>query len=434
MRASIGRGRAADRVERAGCANVSGELHLNRLYVELGQSRNAPASCGRMNRTTKPTRPGCTRTAFLAHRYPCHVRTGHRPRDPRAALDRHEDLLRMPHRVRRSAEHERLSGVSRPPRRAARAEPARRRARRCARRWRSGAVSTSSRSSRGRTTSTPTCPRATRSRNTISRSATAGRRVRCAVARRDRRDHPRAHGGGRRQVAARGRSRSDRRRRRLQPQRCAADRDRHRARPAVRRGCGGVLRDAAGPAGLRSASTTATWKRAASAATPTSRSARRHGDARHEGRDQEPELVPLSAEGARPRDRPTDRVLRRRARRAGDAAVGPRHRAYRRRCAARKRRTTTGTSRSRICRRSWWTRPRGRRSAGRCRSCPTRGAPRFVADYALSGPRGGCAHAVAARSPTTSKRPRAAAGNPKAASNWIMGELVAKLNDRGLSD
>ena len=276
MRASIGRGRAADRVERAGCANVSGELHLNRLYVELGQSRNAPASCGRMNRTTKPTRPGCTRTAFLAHRYPCHVRTGHRSRDSRAALDRHEDLLRMPDPLRRSAEHERLSGVYRPPRRAARAEPARRRTRRSSG---AGARVPYQRVVGVREEElllSPTSRRVTRSRNTITRSPAAavveirGRRWRAS-----RRHHPRAHGGGRRQVTARGRSGCG----------TAA-----RTSTTTAAACRSSRSSASRTSGLQrmrrrssrrcadrwsgSASTTATWKRGASAATRTCRCGR----------------------------------------------------------------------------------------------------------------------------------------------------------------
>ena len=97
----------------------------------------------------------------------------HRPRDSRAAADGDEDFLRLQHRVRRRAEHARLSGVPRPARRAAGPQPRRRR-----RRDPRGARArlhrfSDRRSSRGRTTSIPTCRRAIRSRSTSSRSRPA---------------------------------------------------------------------------------------------------------------------------------------------------------------------------------------------------------------------------------------------------------------------
>ena len=79
---------------------------------------------------------------------------------------------------------------------------------------------------------------------------------------------------------------------------------------------------------------------------------RRRDDARNQGRGQEPELLPLSREGAGPRDRAAnrDRRLRRRVS-SGNAACGIRRRGARCRCAARRRRTTTAIFPSRICRR-----------------------------------------------------------------------------------
>ena len=75
-------------------------------------------------------------------------------------------------------------------------------------------------------------------------------------------------------------------------------------------------------------------------------------DARHEGGSEERQLVPLSPEGARLRDRTADRRRRtRRPRRAGNAARSTPRRAAPTRCAARKRRTTTAISRSPTCRR-----------------------------------------------------------------------------------
>ena len=96
------------------------------------------------------------------------------------------------------------------------------------------------RSSRARTTSIPTCRRATRSASTRRRSA--GRAARRPDRRRrgGRRHRARAPRGGRGEDRARGRRDRPlgRRRllaRRLQPRRHAAARDRHRARPPLRR-------------------------------------------------------------------------------------------------------------------------------------------------------------------------------------------------------
>ena len=85
------------------------------------------------------------------------------------APDRDQDLLRLPQPLRRRAQHQRLPRVPGPARRAARAEPRGRDAWPCARRWPRTAPCTRRRSSRARTTSTPTSPRATRSRSTTSR-------------------------------------------------------------------------------------------------------------------------------------------------------------------------------------------------------------------------------------------------------------------------
>ena len=74
--------------------------------------------------------------------------------------------------------------------------------------------------------------------------------------------------------------------------------------------------------------------------------------ARHQGGSQERQLVPLPAEGPGLRNRAADR--RRRARRDGwfrRRGCSIRHRGGPTRCAARKRRTTIGISRSPICRR-----------------------------------------------------------------------------------
>ena len=92
---------------------------------------------------------------------------------------------------------------------------------------------------------------------------------------------------------------------------------------------------------------------ASCAATPTSRCGRwGHGEVRHEGRDQEPELLPLPRAGDRVRDRAAGRRSWKRAaascrRRGCSTPTAARPSA----CAARKTRTTTATSRSRTCRR-----------------------------------------------------------------------------------
>ena len=87
--------------------------------------------------------------------------------------------------------------------------------------------------------------------------------------------------------------------------------------------------------------------------------ARRRCAARREDRDQEHQLVPLRAAGARVRDRRArsrcSTAGGRSSRRRGCGTAPP---AGRCRCAARKRRTTTATSRSRTCRRCW-SAPRG---------------------------------------------------------------------------
>ena len=158
-----------------------------------------------------------------------------------------------------------------------------------------------------------------------------------------------------------------------------------------------------------------------------------HGAARHEGRGQEPELLPLPAEGTRARDRAPDRGARPWGpHRAGNAPVGSGGGAHRRdaqqgggprlpvlpgaRLAA--RRVHRGTRR-------------------RPRSEPARAAAR--APGAVHRTSTGCPNTMPAsshdrvRSRITSRRRPAGAGNPKAAGNWIMGELSRTLNERGLS-
>ena len=222
---------------------------------------------------------------------------------------------------------------------------------------------------------------------------------------------------------------------RLQPQRRAADRDRLRARPAIGGGGGGVLRAAARRCWCGSASTTATWTRGACAATRTSRCGRAGAhDAGHQGGGQERQLLPLPAEGHRVRDRPPDRRAgARRARRAGDAAV--RRRAGQDLLDAQQGRGArlpllpgAGPAAAGGRRRA----PRGAR-AQRCRSCRRRAA-------AASSRPTGCRRTTRRCSPTRGgvsdyfEATAAACGQPKAASNWVMGEVLRTIKERGVRD
>ena len=158
----------------------------------------------------------------------------------------------------------------------------------------------------------------------------------------------------------------------------------------------------------------------------------RRDDARHQGRGQERQLVPLSREGDRVRDRPADRRARaRRPRRPGDAAV---------RLARRARPFDAQQGRSaRLsllpgARSAAAGRRRGARASGSRATLPELPEARrrrFVAAVRAARLRRGAADADARRWPTTSRRRRAPSGNPKAASNWVMGEVLRKMKERG---
>ena len=187
-------------------------------------------------------------------------------------LTEHENLLRLRHDVRRAAEYRRLSGLSGPAGRAAGAEPAGGRAgdscRARAQLHHSVAVDLRAQELllSGPAEGLPDLP---------VRSAARDRRVGAGLGRAARAHHARPHGRGRRQVAAPRLSRfGSRDLSRLQSVRRAADRDRHRAGSAIGRRRGGLLSRICARSSSRSASTTATWKRAACAATPTCRCGR----------------------------------------------------------------------------------------------------------------------------------------------------------------
>ena len=255
------------------------------------------------------------------------LRSRHRPGDPRPAPDGDQDLLRLSDRVRRAAEHARLPGVPRAARRAAGAQsPAVDLAVTAA--LALGCEVTSvglraqelllSRSAEGLSDLAVRAAAGTRRRARDRRPADV--RVRAAHA------HP--HGRGRGQVAAR-RLRRFRSQDlpRLQPQRRAADRDRHRAGHAL----GGeaaaffeTLRQILVWLGVNDGNMEEGSLRCD--ANVSVRPAGRH-DARHQGRGQERQLVPLPAEGDRVRDRTADRRARARRRvvqetRLFDAAQG----------------------------------------------------------------------------------------------------------------
>ena len=293
------------------------------------------------------------------------------------------------------------------------------------------------RSSSARTTSTRTCRRATRSRSTTEPLAERRRARQSRPGAAQRRVRHRAHppGGGRRQArctrASRGRT-----------SKSGVDLNRAgvplieivtRARPAHgAEEAHAYLTRAARGAALRRRSRTATWRRAPCAATPTSRCGRA-GPAALGTRTEIKNLNSFRfvAAGARARDRAPGRGARgRRTRRPGDAAVGRRPRRDGRRCAPRRRRTTTATSPSPTCRRSSSSADVDRGGArAALPELPAERGARFVAEYGLPAYDAGCAHAGARRSPTTSRRRRGRAATPKLASNWIMTELLRKLKD-----
>ena len=205
------------------------------------------------------------------------IEAGHRPRNPRAAADRVEDLLRLQHRVRRAAEHARLPGLPRVSRRAAGAEPRRGRLRASAPRSRSAAAINETLDLRAQ--------ELLLSRPAEGLSDLAVR----AAARQRRRGRVRRRRGGRGASASRASTS-----RRTPASRCTKASPTPIARPTSTTTAAACRSSRSSPSPIcdrrptppsssaacarsssGSASTTATWKRAAFAATPTSRCGRR---------------------------------------------------------------------------------------------------------------------------------------------------------------
>ena len=270
--------------------------------------------------------------------------------------------------------------------------------------------------------------RATRSPSTTSRSAAGGRLG-------DVRIHRVAPRGGRGQARPRRRVRAHPRRRRvgrrLQPRRHAAGRDRHRARhPLGRAGArvaDAAARDAAparrlrrehggGLAALRRQRLDPPGRRATELGTKTelkNMNSFRFLERGHRRRDRAPDA--LAGGGG--------------AGRAGDAALRPATRRAHARCAPRRRRTTTATSRSPTSCRSRRRRRCSRPRARRCPSCPRQRAERYERELGLPAD---TARLLAFRAELGDYFEQALAADgehPQALANWVTASCVARLGD-----
>ena len=129
--------------------------------------------------------------------------------------------------------------------------------------------------------------------------------------------------------------------------------------------------------------------------------------------------------GRRRRSRAASGSSRRRA--SGTSRPGARSR-----CAARKRRTTTGTSRSRTWARSSSTRPGSRRRRARCPSCRARGAR--ASSRSTGSRRADAETLVSARELADYfEDARASASLRKLAANWVTGEVLRWMKERKIS-
>ena len=192
------------------------------------------------------------------------------------------------------------------------------------------------------------------------------------------RHHPGAPGGGRRQAGARGRRFGPHRRRRLlsgglQPGRHAAGRDRDRAGHLHARP-GPLLPDPAAQPGASNSGVSDVNMEEGSLRCDANVSVRHPG----QPLGTKTELKNMNSFRFLHRgleaeiERQIDSLDAGRAYRAGDGALRSHHRPGVERCAARKRRTTTGTSPSPTCLPSSWTRSTWSGSGHRCRSCRRR--------------------------------------------------------------
>ena len=259
-----------------------------------------------------------------------------------------------------------------------------------------------------------------------------------ATAARARRHHARPPGRGRRQVApSRLPGFRPRDLPRLQPQRRAAHRDRHRAGPAVGGRCGRVLRAAARdprrarrqrrqhgrgqPALRRQRVGAAGRQRRRSARRPKSRTSTRSGSCRRRSSSRSSGRSASLDGGGRVRQET----------RLWDSDT----RRDRRRCAARKRRTTIATFRSPICRRSSSTPAWVDAIRAALPELPEARKARFVAALRPERVRRRRARAADPGRRRLLRGRRSRAGAPaKAASNWIQGEVRRKLKEPGADD
>ena len=209
------------------------------------------------------------------------LRPGARAGSPRRAVDRHQDVLRLPDDLRRRAQHPGLPGVPGPARCAAGAQRGRRRVGHPHRARAElldrpvGPVRAQELLLPGPAEELPDQP--------VRRTDRVRRLPRRATGRRQHlpgRHRARAHGGGHRQAhrtsaATPAASTVRPLAAGLQPRRRAADRDRHQAdrgrRGARPRGRPRLCDRAAGPVARRWTSPTSGWTRARCAATPTCR-------------------------------------------------------------------------------------------------------------------------------------------------------------------
>ncbi len=247
--------------------------------------------------------------------------------------------------------------------------------------------------------------------------------------------HAHPHGGGHRQEHPRRARR--RQPGRLQPLRRAAPRDRERARHAHAGRGRRVSAHAALASSSTSRSATATWRKAASAATPTSRCGRAAATtlgtkveiknmnsfrAVEQAIAYEIERQVRGARGRRARSsrRPGSGIAdREETRTDAEQGVGARLPLLPRpRSAAARARPT----------------PWSRRSAQRCPSCPTPRRARFVARTRPSRLRRRRADRAPRRRRLFRGRRSPPIANAKAASNWVMGDVLRLVRERKLDD